>query len=308
MPLCRITVSDVTGQADTLPHAGLQAVVDTMHSGRRAPLSGALAADTQLCDLLDELVELHEFVLALSKGNLSGTLAAKGSTAGALKALHASLRHLAWQTQRVAAGDFSQRVDFMGDFSASFNGMVAALQRSRQELDERNALLRTQTRRLEEMAATDSLTGVFNRRKFDDLTRDEIERAFRYERAFSIVLLDVDHVKAVNDERGHQAGDAVLVELAALVCATVRSVDAVARWGGEEFVLLLPEVGLTGATRAAQRVRDAIHEAGFGGGVTASFGVAAYRAGETADELFGRVDEALYRAKEAGRDRIAVAG
>ena len=271
-------------------------------------MSVAGSDDLELRTVLTDLAALHDFVLAMSRGDLDQTLSVKGNTAGALKALQASLCHLAWQTQRVAAGDLSQRVDFMGEFAESFNAMVLALERSRRELDDRTALLDAQNRLLQEMAATDSLTGLINRRKFDDLTQREIERASRYSRPFSVVMLDLDHFKAVNDEFGHHAGDLALIEVAAVARDTVRSVDSVARWGGEEFIVMLPEVGLVGAARAAERICDAIREARVAGGITTSVGVAEYRSGETAEELLGRVDEALYRAKRAGRDRIVIGG
>jgi diguanylate cyclase (GGDEF)-like protein len=291
-----------------LQREAVRAVAETLRSGRPASLEGELASDAELQALLADLVALHDFVLAMSRGDLEQSLSVKGNTAGALKALHASLCHLAWQTQRVASGDLSQRVDFMGDFAESFNAMVLALERSRRELDDRNTLLDAQNRLLQEMAATDSLTGLFNRRKFDELTQREIERACRYSRPFSVMMLDLDHFKAVNDEFGHRAGDLALIQVAAVARDTVRSVDSVARWGGEEFIVLLPEVGLTGATRAAERICDAIREAHVVGGMTASVGVAEYRSGETAEELLSRVDEALYRAKRTGRDRIVIAG
>lgn len=299
----------VAGRDDLqLRHEAVRAVAETLRSGRPASLEGDLAADAELQSLLTDMVAIHDFVLAMSRGDLEQTLSVKGNTAGALKALHASLCHLAWQTQRVAAGDLSQRVDFMGEFAESFNAMVLALERSRRELDDRSALLDAQNRLLQEMAATDSLTGLFNRRKFDDLTQREIERASRYSRPFSVVMLDLDHFKAVNDEFGHHAGDLALIHVAAVARDTVRSVDSVARWGGEEFTVLLPEVGLAGAERAAERICDAIREARVAGGITTSVGVAEYRSGETAEELLARVDEALYRAKRAGRDRIVIAG
>ncbi len=164
--------------------------------------------------------------------------------AGALKTLHASLRHLTWQTQRVAAGDFSQRVDFMGDFSEAFNSMVIALDEARTELARANEDLREAARRLKELAITDVLTGVFNRRKFNELALAELGRSDRYSQPLSLFILDIDHFKAVNDTYGHEAGDQVLTGIADLLCAGLRGTDSLARWGGEEFVVLSPSVSI----------------------------------------------------------------
>jgi diguanylate cyclase (GGDEF)-like protein len=183
----------------------------------------------------------------------------------------------------------------MGDFSDAFNDMVIALE----EL----------TRRLEELATPDALTGVFNRRRFDELAETELARARRYGHVLSVFILDIDHFKRVNDTHGHGAGDEVLVAFAGLVRRGVRETDHCARWGGEEFVVLTPVVDPQGAAELAERLRRsfAAHDLGSIGRVTASFGVAQYRPDETIDSLFGRADQALYRAKESGRDRAEVA-
>jgi diguanylate cyclase (GGDEF)-like protein len=226
-----------------------------------------------------------------------------------LKNLDAALRHLTYQTQRVAAGDFTQRVDFMGEFSEAYNSMVVALDKARNELGERNELLQAQTAKLEELATTDALTGAFNRRKFNGLILAEIARVRRYEHPLSLLILDIDHFKRINDRHGHEAGDEVLVVLAGLIRAGIRATDSLARWGGEEFVVLSPEVTVDEAMGLAERLRAAAaaYEYSFAGRVTVSLGVAQHRVGETPDELFARADEALYAAKEGGRDRVEVA-
>jgi diguanylate cyclase (GGDEF)-like protein len=292
---------------DPLLRSGLGAVAAVLRTGRRRPAEPPLDQDEELNRVLDELAALYAFALAISQGDLEHDLGVRGSLAGALKSLHAALRHLTWQSQRVAAGDFTQRVDFMGEFSEAFNSMVVALETSRAEIEERSERLLEQAFRLEELATTDSLTGVFNRRKFNEIVTAEIERARRYGTPLSFLILDIDFFKRVNDTLGHEAGDQVLVALAGLLRAALRAVDSLARWGGEEFVVLLPEIESAGAARLAGRLRDAVHEAGLAGGVTVSFGVAQWRPDETADELFARADKALYRAKDLGRDRIEVA-
>jgi two-component system cell cycle response regulator len=160
------------------------------------------------------------------------------------------------------------------------------------------------------MATTDALTGLLNRRAFLDLTGREVERARRYGEKLSVVLLDVDHFKQINDKRGHAAGDMVLSAMGKLLKAAVRSCDIVARWGGEEFVLVLPSTSLAGAEQLADRIRVLVEHADIKNGdgdvipVTASFGVANYTAGETVEQIVDRADRAMYQAKSNGRNRV----
>ncbi|HVM27507.1 MAG TPA: sensor domain-containing diguanylate cyclase, partial [Mycobacteriales bacterium] len=163
-------------------------------------------------------------------------------------------------------------------------------------------------RDVQRLAVTDELTGLANYRSFLSTLDSEVERAARYGRPVGLLLLDVDHFKDVNDTYGHQRGDAVLAELAGRVAAQVRDVDTVARYGGEELVVVLPETGAEGAELTAERIRCAVRDRPFADGglpvaVTVSLGVAVHEPGrETADALVRRADEALYRAKRAGRD------
>ena len=297
------------GGDDSALEAALAAIRATLLDGRRESLPVQLEANAELEALLDDLAELYRFTLAISKGDLEQPLSLRGSLAGSLKNLDAALRHLTYQTQCVAAGDFTQRVDFMGEFSEAYNCMVVALEKARTELDERHELLQAQAAKLEELATTDALTGAYNRRKFNELILAEIERVRRYGHPLSLFILDIDHFKRINVTRGHETGDEVLVVLAGLIRAGIRATDSLARWGGEEFVVLSPEVMVEEAMGLAERLRAAAgtHEYSFVGKVTASIGVAQHRAGETADELFARADEALYRAKQGGRDRVELA-
>ena len=293
------------GEAETL-EAVAGALHRTIQTGRPAPLPEGAGS---FAELNTALADLTRYALALSQGDLEQSVAHRGMMAGALKALQAALRHLTWQTQRIAAGDFSQRVDFMGEFSAAFNSMVVALADARSELDERNRQLQELADRLEHLAVTDALTGAFNRRRFDELVRGELERTRRYGSPLSLVLLDVDHFKRVNDTFGHDVGDAVLIELAALIRVLMRSVDSLARWGGEEFVVLTPGVGGAACVGFAERVRESLgaHVFPGAGHVAASFVVAEYELGDTEHTLFSRADSALYLAKERGRDRVVLA-
>jgi diguanylate cyclase (GGDEF)-like protein len=162
------------------------------------------------------------------------------------------------------------------------------------------------------LAVTDPMTGALNRRGFYARAQQELARAARYGRPLSLVMVDADHFKRVNDTHGHDAGDRVLVAIVAACRRGMRATDAVARLGGEEFCLLLPETPSEGAVVLAGRMRAGIAALRFPVpdgefGVTASFGVAEHVQGDTIEGLLRLADEALYRAKEEGRDRVIVA-
>ncbi len=156
------------------------------------------------------------------------------------------------------------------------------------------------------LATRDALTGSLNRRAFDERLPAEMERARRYGTALSLVMLDIDRFKEVNDRLGHKAGDAVLVALTALANADLREPDALVRWGGEEFMVIAPHTDLQGARELAERLRLRVAQADFAeaGRITCSFGAAQLREGDSADSLVVRADDALYRAKAGGRDRV----
>lgn len=159
---------------------------------------------------------------------------------------------------------------------------------------------------LARQATTDSLSGLLNRAGFNHLLGTEIARARRYNLPLSAILFDVDHFKTINDQLGHQAGDRVLMGIAHVVATRIREVDSVARWGGDEFVILAPHVGADGAFQLANQVRVLIADSDLLAGrkVTCSFGVTEISAADTESSLLQRVDEALYRAKAAGRNRV----
>ncbi|MBA1145948.1 diguanylate cyclase [Ectothiorhodospiraceae bacterium WFHF3C12] len=168
---------------------------------------------------------------------------------------------------------------------------------------------------LSSLARCDPLTGLANRREFYKLLVDELERAQRYDRPLALLWLDLDDFKQVNDRLGHLAGDEVLRRLAHLLADSVRTADRVARIGGEEFVVLLPEMGLEEASETAERLRRLVGETRFeldGGdavSTTVSVGVAVYPVhGASVDDLAGAADQAMYDAKRAGRDRVRQSG
>jgi len=382
------------------------------------------------CQSLEQLFgqtnEAYRFAEALANGQLKAEVSRSNIFAMPLKALQSSLRHLTWQTNQVAAGDLSQQVTFLGEFSESFNHMIASL-RDKKSLEQRlktitdvmgegiylvdtNGVLlfaNPEAEKLlgysvEEMAgevilhaihkqyadgtlfapeetgllcaiaegltynddsciftcksgrlmpvslacrpvvtgsrlegavlafhdiseqkkyqeslhkinalldmqaSTDGLTGIYNRAKFSQLLKVEIARATRYGSAMSILMFDIDKFKDVNDTYGHQSGDKVLIEMARSIHNNLRSTDIVARWGGEEFIIIAPGCGLEQGRLLADVLRCKVEQTTFSipRKITASFGVAVFRADDTELSLTNRADSALYRAKEKGRNRV----
>lgn len=161
---------------------------------------------------------------------------------------------------------------------------------------------------ISKVAAEDCLTGLYNRRKINELIQDEIERSERYKKGFSIIIMDIDYFKRVNDRFGHLAGDQLLKMFSDIVRDTIRHTDTAGRWGGEEFVVLCPETNMDGATALADKMRQHISSYVFNsfGKQTASFGVACYVSDDSVDTIINRADIALYNAKNSGRNRVAV--
>lgn len=382
------------------------------------------------CENLEQIFaqmnETYRFAEALANGELQAEVSRSNIFAMPLKALQASLRHLTWQTNQVAAGDLSQHVDFLGEFSLSFNRMIESL-RDKKSLEQRlktitdvmaegillvdttghlifanpeaerllgycleemageiilhaihkqhadgtlfspegtqllgaiqtgqaynNAdcafacksgrlmpvalacrpvitgdslegaviafhdisdqkryqqSLQTINALLEKQASTDTLTGIYNRLKFSKLLDMELARASRYKSSMAIIMFDIDKFKDVNDTYGHPSGDSVLVDIARVITANIRTTDIFARWGGEEFMIIAPGCTLDEGVRFADILRLKVAETLFSipRKVTASFGVAAYRPDDSEISLINRADNALYRAKTGGRNRV----
>ncbi|MDP1757512.1 MAG: GGDEF domain-containing protein, partial [Pseudohongiella sp.] len=172
--------------------------------------------------------------------------------------------------------------------------------------------LRSYQRKLEDMATKDRLTGVANRHLFEMIFEHLTRNMQRYPRPVSIISVDIDYFKMVNDNFGHQAGDLVLREVCQLIIKHIRDSDTICRWGGEEFVLLLDYCQIDEAVLRAREIQAAIQNLAVPFGksrikVTLSMGIADYRSGEALDVLMARADTALYKAKKAGRNCIVCA-
>jgi diguanylate cyclase (GGDEF)-like protein len=168
----------------------------------------------------------------------------------------------------------------------------------------------TDRKRLEEelqRAATyDHLTGALNRQALEERILAELERARRYNNPFSLIMLDIDDFKQINDTLGHLAGDRVISSVAAILQQNVRVVDSVGRWGGEEFVILLSETREQEAALVADKLRKALADNAIDGvaSVTASFGVSTYQQDDTLDTMINRADDLLYAAKKGGKNQV----
>lgn len=256
--------------------------------------------------LIDEKVEVE--LARLRRGMrfiMFATLAATGIvivlaatlTASLLRGLH----HIRSGMAAIAASrDFQRRLpaeakDEIGSMARSFNQLldiVASL------LAEKDAL-----------ATTDPLTGISNRMRLGQTLDDELARRQRIPAHMAVILFDIDHFKSINDGYGHNVGDDVLRSLAGRVAASIRNTDLFARWGGEEFILLLRDDTGAAAAAVAEKLRRIIADTDFPpvGRVTCSFGVAAWRPGDTERSLVGRADLSLYEAKKDGRNLVVVA-
>jgi len=220
------------------------------------------------------------------------------------------LANVAFFVMNMGAGFVSIYVvlnSFVRDRERSHLAAVTA----NEALAQANLELQRNQARISELMLTDPLTGAGNRRHLDERFLLEVDRAQRYDKQLSVVIADLDHFKAINDSFGHNVGDEVLKAVAAVIRSNMRTTDFMARFGGEEFVLLLPETGRVGAELLAERIRRALElepVAGLKQPVTASFGVAIAQPSESAKDVLKRADDALYRAKNAGRNCLVVAG
>jgi diguanylate cyclase (GGDEF)-like protein len=161
------------------------------------------------------------------------------------------------------------------------------------------------------MATTDPLTGLFNRWHMIDLAEKELARYQRSQHPIGLLLLDIDHFKSINDSHGHEVGDKVLVAVANTIKADLRSQDLIARWGGEEFLVLLPDTDLEQARASAERIRQALMQKRWSFGdqsvaVTISVGVSEFQEDDGLQSAINRADRALYSSKDNGRNRVEV--
>lgn len=198
------------------------------------------------------------------------------------------------------------------DLSERYERQIRMLERVIQISDRNQADLKNLNRVLRESSTHDQLTGLVNRRDMGERCRQEDRRIERFGGTYSLLVIDADHFKRVNDDYGHEVGDQALIAMATALRDSVRKDDLCARWGGEEFLALLIDADLAEAERVANRALTAsrtllVPELAGREPLTASIGIAQHRAGETYADTFRRADAALFEAKRLGRDRYALA-
>jgi diguanylate cyclase (GGDEF)-like protein len=243
-----------------------------------------------------------------------------------INALHRRCR----EVDTSAGASLGEEGDELDQLAVTFDGMLTRLQQSQTDLERRveqrttelslaNQQLKAEMSQreqiaqlLEETARTDFLTKLINRRAMHRFLQNEIARFGRTGGTFSLVLVDIDHFKTINDQFGHDVGDEVLIALSRAFESAVREQDIVSRWGGEEFLILLPNTAQADAFEQAERLRqlldsDALTIERYPHRVTASFGVSEFAPGESVEYLLKRADVALYQAKAQGRNQVRVA-
>jgi len=287
--------------------------------GKKAELLGYAVVELSRAVLERQRNEMVGRILAITAGGL--LLAALLSTLIATSVTR-PLAHVSQIVARIKGGELAARTEpgeagVMSSLAAGINDMAARIaftqEDLRQQVANATAELRQQKEAAELAARIDSLTGVANRRAFTEMAEAEVQRGLRYGTPLSLVLVDLDHFKAVNDRYGHHTGDAVLASFARTLIEAVRDIDIVGRWGGEEFVVLLPGTGYIEALQVAERMRAAtadsrLYVQGRQILYTASFGVAEFNPTELSFYGFlARADTALYVAKDKGRNRVELA-
>lgn len=190
--------------------------------------------------------------------------------------------------------------------SLTYSRWSLMMREHQDELKEINSILQAQNREYEFMASRDSLTSLYNRYKFSQLYNSSYKTMMQRDGNMSLLILDIDHFKNVNDTHGHNCGDEVLKKIAEILLDATRKIDVICRWGGEEFIILLPTVDLQNALVIADKLRVKIQNCEMKevGSITASFGVAQVDVNLTLEELVDRADKALYLAKESGRNCV----
>lgn len=225
---------------------------------------------------------------------------------------------IAFLAHRLYPGTVDWRIEFVNWISVcvilAFVAMlVGNLSRLSKRLKTSNAELQATMMKLTDMAVHDELTGLYNRRYLNEmLAREKGLCNRRSDGVFCICMFDIDHFKRVNDTYGHSGGDIVLSTFATLACQFIRTTDVLARWGGEEFLLLLPHTSIKFAQLCVERIQAGLEKTAFDGlppsfRVTVSIGIAQYRPDETIEQMIDRADHALYRAKGRGRNCIVEA-
>ena len=274
-------------------------------------LGVTILAERSLAEIHSAWSELRDMFLALV-GSLILIVAAVAFKMGSSIVL--PLQRLIRAADRIAEGDLDVRLtatrnDELGHLTRVFNQMADRLRRSHAEIMAANEATQKQNQMLETLSVTDSLTGLYNRSKLDAILNDQLARYKRSQRPFSLLMLDIDHFKTLNDTYGHVAGDAILAAVAQILLQSVRSIDYAARYGGDEFIIILVETPADLARKTAERIRLQVEKMRYRVDrsdilLTVSIGIVECQLqDDTLTAVLTRVDNALYEAKRTGRNR-----
>ncbi len=283
-------------------HDGIAEVLTAADAEEGLRILTDQSVDLVLCDLGMPDVDGFEFLVRKSRIDSAGSIPVIVLTAQ--EELSSKVRAL-----KSGASDYLTK-PFEEEELVSRIDVHLKIKELRDQLQRNNAELETLNDELKRQSRIDPLTKIANRGFFESCIEEEIQRALRYERPLSLLMMDIDHFKQVNDCHGHQAGDQVLKEVATTVRSTLRRHDAVGRYGGEEFGVLLPETIEANALVVAERCRKSVESTEIRCGearlrVTVSVGAASLGPGvDSISTLIGRADRALYLAKHAGRNQV----
>ena len=200
--------------------------------------------------------------------------------------------------------------DEIGQLTTMFNQMTETLRHKHSEIMSANRVMQQKNQLLQKLSVTDSLTGLYNRSKLDAILAEQLARYERNKRVFCLLMIDVDHFKNINDDMGHIMGDKILITVATVLLKSIRTIDYAARYGGDEFIVVLTETSADAAVKTAERIREQVGAicSEFGEypvTITLSIGITQSRCGDvTPGDLIARADAALYGAKNAGRNRV----
>lgn len=270
-----------------------------------------IVAERDRAEVYSAWVELRDMFLALV-GALVIVVAAVAFQMG--RSIVGPLQRLIGAADRIAGGDLEVRLtatsnDELGHLTQVFNQMADRLRHSHAEIMATNQAMQQQNQVLETLSITDSLTGLYNRSKLDAILSDELARFKRTQREFTLLMMDIDYFKTLNDTYGHITGDEILTAVARILVQSIRSIDYAARYGGDEFIIILVETSTDQALKTAERIRSQVENMRYSANdsiisLTVSIGVVQCQSGDTTPTaVFARADSALYGAKHAGRNR-----
>jgi diguanylate cyclase (GGDEF)-like protein len=276
-----------------------------------AELPLTIVAERDRAEVYGTWIALRNMFLALV-GALVMVVAAVAFQMG--RSIVGPLQRLIGAADRIAGGDLEVRLsatrnDELGHLTLVFNQMADRLRHGHAEIMAANQAMQQQNQVLETLSITDSLTGLYNRSKLDAILNDQLARFKRTQRAFTLLMMDIDHFKTLNDTYGHITGDEILAAVARILVQSIRSIDYAARYGGDEFIIILVETSSDLALKTAERIRSQVENMRYSShdstiAVTVSIGIVQCQSDDTTPTaVFARADSALYKAKHAGRNR-----